>query len=485
MKNKYLILLLLCLMVVPLSAMPPKHEIRGAWLTTIWRLDWPSTLAKDSVSTEKQKSDLLKILDRLQFLNFNAVFLQVRLRNDVIYPSKYDAWTQMLTGKSGKSPGYDPLKFAIEECHRRGLECHAWMVVVPIGSDRQVRELGENSLVKKRPELCRKIGDEWFLDPGRPETTDLISGMAAELTRSYDIDGIHLDYIRYPEKGELPDRKTKAIYGDGLNLPNWRRENINRIVFAVYDSVKVLKPWVQVSSSLIGKYNDLTNVSSLGWNGFAKVMQDAKSWLHAGKQDFIVPMMYFKEEVFMPFMSDWKKDACRRPVLGGLALYMLNERDWPMGTIMNELNYTRLINSGGQVYFRTEQLMKNVKSCADSLKLVSYRCPAVFPPMVWQDSIAPASPRELSILQDKNKLLFKWKAEDKEPGVTYNIYMSNRRKIDIDNPENIIGCRLREARFEMEIPDDFLGDLFFCVTASDRCHNESLKSNIVKVRFLR
>lgn len=483
MIKRCLTLILGVVAFVSLSAMSPKYEIRGAWLTTIWRLDWPSTLAKDSVSIEKQKSDLLKILDRLQFLNFNAVFLQVRLRNDVIYPSRFEAWTGVLTGESGKNPGYDPLRFAVEECHRRGLECHAWMVVVPIGSDKQVRDMGANSLVKRRPELCKRIRGEWFLDPGRPEVPLLVSGMAAEMTRNYDLDGIHLDYIRYPEIGELPDRKTKDAYGRGKDLKEWRRDNISRIVYSVYDSVKAIKPWVQVSSSLIGKYNDLSNISSQGWNGYAKVMQDAKSWLRAGKQDFIVPMMYFREDIFKPFMADWKSSAGERPVLGGLALYMLSEQGWPLDVIMNELRYTRDIGSGGQAFFRMGQLMNNIKSCADSLKLDAYKYPAFFPPMSWQDSVAPSAPTDFRIKEQGGQLVFEWTLEQEE-SCTYNIYMSDTRNILIADPSRVLACRLREGRFEMEIPDDFRGDLYFCVTASDKCHNESLKSNIYKVRFL-
>ncbi len=325
---RYAITLLLSAMFFLLSAMPPKHEIRGAWLTTIWRLDWPSTLVKDSVSTEKQKRDLLKILDRLHFLNFNAVFFQVRLRNDVIYPSQIEPWSNVLTGKNGKSPGYDPLRFAIDECHKRGMECHAWMVTIPIGNTQQVKEKGKYSITQTHPNLCLKVNNEWFLDPGQPQTAHYLAGIAAEMTKNYDLDGIHLDYIRYPENGVFPDAKTKALYGKNQNLATWRRENINRIVYSIYDTVKSLKPWVQVSSSLIGKYNDLATISSHGWNGFGKVMQDAKSWLKAGKQDFIVPMMYFKEAIFKPFMIDWKNDAGNRPVPGGLGLYMLTEQNW-------------------------------------------------------------------------------------------------------------------------------------------------------------
>lgn len=479
------ITLLLLLPFISLTAMPPKHEIRGAWLTTNWRLDWPSTLVKDSVSADKQKRDLLKILDQLHFLNFNAVFLQVRLRNDVIYPSQKENWSNILTGKTGKSPGYDPLRFAIDECHKRGLDCHAWMVTIPIGNEQQVKEKGQYSITKTHPHLCKKVNNEWFLDPGQPETVQYLAEIAAELTNNYDLDGIHLDYIRYPENGVFPDSKTKALYGKNQNLSDWRRENISRIVYSIYDTVKSLKPWVQVSSSLVGKYKDLATISSQGWNGYGKVMQDAKSWLKAGKQDFIVPMMYFKEAIFKPFMSDWKNDAGNRPVPGGLALYMLTEQNWPTETITNEINFCREINAGGQVFFRTEQLMKNTKSCSDSLKTGAYLYPALFPPMTWQDSIAPIKPLNFKVSQNDNLLIFTWDSSNVEKDPTFNIYYDQKRDIDTDDSRHLLTCRLRECRYEMELPNDFREDLFFCVTANDRYHNESVKSNVIKVRFLR
>jgi uncharacterized lipoprotein YddW (UPF0748 family) len=480
---RHIFIILLLGFYFSLSATSPKCEIRGAWITTAYRLDWPTTLAKDSISAGKQKQELLKLLDKLQFLNFNTVFLQVRMRNDLIYPSKIEPWSAMLTGKSGKYPGYDPLQFAISECHKRGLELHAWMVSIPIGSDRQVKANGEASLVRKHPEMCKRIKGEWFLDPGNPSTAPYLAKLTTEISLNYDIDGLHLDYMRYPEIGEFPDSKTKAIYGKNEELGQWRRENINRIVYAIYDAVKVIKPWVQISSSPIGKHSDLQSISSLGWNGYHKVYQDAKAWLKAGKHDFIAPMMYFKEPIFKPFMSDWKEAAGIRPVVAGVALYMMNEHNWAIATIENEINFTRENNSGGQTYFRTEHLMKNTKLCADKLKTNYYLYPALLPPMLWLDSVAPNAPMLLKVRQENRYLVFEWNANTKKDAQYFNIYSDVKYNINTNNIHNLLACRIASNSYKMEIPDDFKGEMYFTVTANDRFHNESKGSRSIKIRF--
>ena len=169
-------------------------------ITTLGGLDWPSQKATSPAGIERQKKELCNILDKLQEANFNTVLFQTRLRGDVIYPSALECFAESLTGHTGQNPGYDPLKFAIEECHRRGMEIHAWMVAIPIGNKRQVGLQGKQSVVRKHPELCKQFRGSWYLDPGNPGTAGYLSLMVREIVANYDIDGIHLYYIRYPEQ---------------------------------------------------------------------------------------------------------------------------------------------------------------------------------------------------------------------------------------------------------------------------------------------
>ncbi|MCR5312132.1 MAG: family 10 glycosylhydrolase, partial [Bacteroidaceae bacterium] len=245
----------------------PLHEVRAVWLTTIMGLDWPRTKVTDAASIERQKEELCEILDNLQYIHVNTVIIQTRIRGSVIYPSKYEPWDECLTGKYGKNPGYDPLKYCIDQCHARGMECHAWVVAIPVGKAARQKAYGEGALTMRKPNLCRKAGEEVFMLPGNPETANYISNICREIAEKYDVDGISLDYIRYPEKTyNFNDHDMYEKQGSKKSYANWRRDNITRIVRAVHDKVKAVKPWIKLSSSPIGKYRNLREHNASAWN---------------------------------------------------------------------------------------------------------------------------------------------------------------------------------------------------------------------------
>ena len=291
--KRYLYIALLSLIGLMLRAeVPsPKHEIRAVWLTTIYGLDWPQKPATTEYGRKMQQQELCQILDRLKEANFNMVFVQVRMRGDVIYKSAIEPASKTFSGKYGVMPGYDPLAFVIEECHKRGMECHAWMVTFPVGTDKIVKEQGRNSVVKRMPSLCKRFNGEWYLDPGVPGTDQYILSLVKEIVNGYDVDGIHFDYIRYPEEAKkFPDRTAYNKSGKGMPLDEWRRSNITRMVSMIYDWVKGVKPWIQVSSSPLGKYSRIPKVPNAGWTAYESVYQDPGKWLQQGKHDMVVPM---------------------------------------------------------------------------------------------------------------------------------------------------------------------------------------------------
>ena len=192
-----------------------KHEVRSVWLTTIGGLDWPHSYAQSAHSIEKQKNELRDMLDKLQLANINTVLLQTRVRATTIYPSDIEPWDGCMSGIPGKTPGYDPLAFAIDECHNRGMELHAWVVSIPIG---KWNGYGCRQLRKKRPDIVKRIADEGFVNPEKTAAAEYIASICAEITEKYDIDGIHLDYIRYPETWQ---GRIDVVKG---------RKNITRIV---------------------------------------------------------------------------------------------------------------------------------------------------------------------------------------------------------------------------------------------------------------
>ena len=278
-KSSLILLYIFCLL--PLAAQrPPKHEVRAAWVTAVYGLDWPRTRATTPESIRKQQDELVEILDKLKAANFNTVLFQTRTRGDVLYKSSIEPYNSILTGKTDGNPGYDPLAFAVAECHKRGMECHAWMVTIPLGNRKHVAALGKASVTKRKPAICVPYKREYFLNPGHPQTKEYLMSLVREVVERYDVDGVHFDYLRYPEHAlRFSDSYTYKKYGNGRDLAQWRRDNITEIVRYLYKGVKALKPWVKVSTCPVGKYRDTARYPSRGWNAFHTVYQDVQGWL--------------------------------------------------------------------------------------------------------------------------------------------------------------------------------------------------------------
>lgn len=443
------------------SSVPPKHEVRAVWMTTIGGLDWPHTYAHTPRTIEKQKQEFRNLLDRLQMANFNTVLLQTRIRGTVIYPSIYEPWDGCMSGNPGTSPGYDPLTFAIDECHKRGMECHAWIVCVPVG---RPNGTGPKNLKRKHPELLMKIGNEMFMRPEKKGTADYIANICREIVHNYDIDGIHLDYIRYPETMKLSIPKTQA------------RQNISDIVKAVHDAVKAEKPWVKMSCSPIGKRNDLNRYWSRGWNAEDKGCQDVERWMSEGWMDQIYPMMYFRGDNFFPFAADWKERSHGRTVSAGLGIYFLSpkEANWNFDEIQREMNVCRQMGIGIAM-FRNKFLMDNIKGLYDFTLQEQNLYPALVPEMTWYKHEAPDMPINLSVNNDNERINISWNAPSStlstsHSSLNYNVYASDVAPVNIDDPRNIIA--VKTSNTSLNIPQTE-HTKYFAVTAIDRYGKES------------
>ena len=440
------------------SLAQPKYEVRAVWLTTIGGIDWPKTYARDGMGIAQQKQQLCQILDRLKACGINTILLQTRVRATTIYPSNIEPWDGCLSGKPGTSPGYDALQYAIDECHRRGMELHAWVVTLPIG---KWNTYGCQQLRRRFPALIKKLGDEGYMNPESPVTADYIADICEEITKRYDIDGVHLDYIRYPE--------------------TWRghknAENITRIVRTIHDRVKLHKPWVKLSCSPIGKFGDLSRYRSGGWNAISRVAQDAQGWMREGLMDQLYPMQYFQGNQFYPFAIDWQEHSYGRMVVSGLGIYMLDPREgrWQLPEIKRQLSVTRQIGIGHS-YFRTKFLLDNIKGIYDYACLFDQH-PALIPPMTWEQSLAPTAPRELIVDHTPQGDKLSWYgARDNSDGpyLLYNIYASSDVIVDTDNPANLIATR--HPWSSLLIPHTAVykrHGLHYAVTAVDRYGNES------------
>ncbi len=484
------LLFMLTALALPAQNVPsPRHEVRAVWLTTLKGLDWPRQPARTEAEVERQKADLLQLLDQYEEMGINVVLFQARTRAKVAYASAIEPWDDVFTGKPDRHPGYDPLAFAVEACHARGMEIHAWVVAFPSGKVADMKKLGKKGLGQRRPDICKRFGDEWLLDPGVPATADYVAAICGEIVRNYDVDGVHLDYIRYPERGiPFNDNTTWRRHGDGGSRSQWRKDNVTRCVRAIHDTVRAIRPWVKLSCAPVGKYADVSRYSSKGWNARDAVHQDAQLWLREGLMDWLFPMMYFKDDHFYPFAADWQEGSAGHPVIPGLGIYFLDARqkDWPLMDIRRELNVCRSLGLGGAAFFRSKFLTDNVKGIKDFLKDDFYERKALLPPMTWLDSVPPRQP-DVSIRMGRHDVHLSWDdvRENLTPAehVRYNIYCAERHDAGLETAQ-LLAVGLDTTSFTCVPPLPHKKYGFYAVTAVDVYGNESAPRFICAPRRL-
>ncbi len=453
----------------------PKREYRAVWVTTIENLDWPKTRIKSTADIEKQKNEFTALLDSLAVYNINTILLQTRVRGDVIYPSDIEPFSAVLTGKAGKNPGYDPLAFAIEECHKRGMQLHAWIVTLPLGKVQHVNSLGRMSLVRKQPRLCKLYKGSWYMEPGVPETADYLATLVSEIVSKYDVDGVHFDYIRYPDRPrDYNDYALYRRYGKGVAHSDWRRANITRVVQSLYKCVKEIKPWVRVSCAPLGKHGNLTRYSSKGWDAHNTVYQEAQRWLKDGIMDALFPMMYFSGNNFYPFMLDWQENSSGRHIAPGLGVYRLmpGEGDWDGHEITRQFFTSREAGAAGTAIFRAEHLLKNYKGVADFLKVFN-RKKALIPALEWSGEPKPESPKNFKGVHRLGALHLEWGSVNVRsgmPNIRYNLYRSASYPVDTENVDNLVAANLSDTVF---VWGDVPQDAHWAVTAVDAFEVES------------
>ena len=442
----------------------PKYEVRAVWLTTIGGIDWPHSYAQSERSAEKQKEELRAILDRLQKANINTILLQTRIRATTIYPSQYEPWDGCLSGFPGKSPGYDALQFAIDECHKRGMEVHAWVVTIPVG---KWNSYGCRQLRKRFPRLIKRIDQDGYMDPEATQTGCYLAEMCREIVQRYDVDGIHLDYIRYPETWKFRIGKDQA------------RGNITRIVEKIHQAVKKEKPWVKMSCSPIGKFDDLSRYWSHGWNAYTKVAQDAQAWLKDGLMDELFPMMYFRGDQFFPFAIDWKEHSYGKIIAPGLGIYFLDPKEgkWNISDITSELYHLRNIGEG-HAFFRNKFLLDNHQGVYDFVTVHFNRYPALVPPMTWESNKRPQQPVTLCIEENEGTTTLRWdnslQYEDgtaiKTPSIYNNVYASKEYPVDVHDARNLILTRTTRRQLTTRTGNT---PTYYAVTTTDGFGNES------------
>ncbi len=178
----------------------PPREFRGVWIATVANIDWPS---ERGLPAEQQRAELIALLDRAARLNLNAIIFQVRPACDALYASEYEPWSEYLTGQMGRAPEpfYDPLAFAVEEAHARGLEPACLVQPLPraprVGTIRDLRPI---TSAKRAPRLSKRTASRSGSIRARRRSQDHSLAVIRDVVRRYDIDGVHLDDYFYPYK---------------------------------------------------------------------------------------------------------------------------------------------------------------------------------------------------------------------------------------------------------------------------------------------
>jgi uncharacterized lipoprotein YddW (UPF0748 family) len=391
----------------PLPPAVPR-EFRAVWVATVSNIDWPS---KPGLPVARQKGELVAILDKAQALNLNAVILQVRPMADALYPSKLEPWSEFLTGQAGKAPepAWDPLAFAIEQAHKRGLELHAWFNPYRARHPSAKTDLPPDHLVKRRPDLAREYGKHHWLNPTNKEVQDHSLAVFLDVVNRYDVDGVHIDdyFYPYPETADgkeipFPDDDTWGTYrqaGGNLSRDDWRRDAVNTFVKRMYAEVKKAKPWVKVGISPFGIWKPGYPPGIEGFNQHDKLYADAKLWLNEGWCDYWTPQLYWpirQEKQSYPKLQDWwaRENTKNRHLWPGLYTGRVTGKDkgWPVTEIRDQIALTRKHpGASGHVHFSMKALMNNPGGVADELKKV-YAQKALVPASPWLGDKKPGKP---------------------------------------------------------------------------------------------
>lgn len=366
--------------------------MRGVWLATVSRLDWPPVASVNASSPAlritQQQEVLTGKLDKLKSLGINTVFFQVKPDGTALWPSKILPWSDMLTGKIGEDPGYDPLQFMLDEAHKRGMKVHAWFNPYRVSVNTKPSTVTElNRTLSQNPasvfvlhrDWIRTAGDRFVLDPGIPEARSWITSIVAEVVARYPIDGVQFDDYFYAESSGsmLNDSETFKKQGQGFgSKADWRRHNTQLLIEQVSRTIKQLKPEVEFGVSPAGVWrnrsHDAAGSDTRGAAAYDEAYADTRLWVQQGLLDYIAPQIYWpfardaaRYDVLAKWWADVVKPTNTRLYIG-VALYKVgepskNEPDWTINGGVPELKKQLDLNESmpqinGTILFRENYL---------------------------------------------------------------------------------------------------------------------------------
>jgi uncharacterized lipoprotein YddW (UPF0748 family) len=385
------------------------REFRGVWVATVANLDWPS---RRSLPSAQAQAELIRILDAARDQGLNAVILQVRPMGDAFYDSAIEPWSDFLTGESGRapSPSWDPLAFAIEQAHARGLELHAWFNPFRASFVSKRTPLAANHVTRRRPDLIRTYGTFYWMDPGEPDARRLALDVITDVVRRYDIDAVHIDDYFYPyqerdARGRLipfPDDATWNRIGvhTGMSRNDWRRSNVDTFVEQLYAAVRAEKQHVRVGISPFGIWRPGHPATVRGLDSYNDLYADSRKWLVNGWADYYAPQLYWRtnapQQPYTDLLQWWhEQNPLGRHIWAGNIPNNINsgERGWRSGEILEQVRLTRE-HAGftGNVHFSVTGLLRNADGLADAFRTAVYATPALVPATPWLGNGTPTQP---------------------------------------------------------------------------------------------
>ena len=469
----------------------PKREFRGAWIQAV-NGQWQG-LGRDAMQTE-----LTRELNVLQADGINAILFQVRVEGDALYASYLEPWSRYLTGQQGTppSPYWDPLEWMVGECHRRGMELHAWINPYR-AKTKGTQALATSHYAIRHPERCFAYDGLMLFDPGLPENRRHICRVASDIVRRYDVDGLHIDdyFYPYPVAGAaIPDDASYATYGGGMNRDDWRRQNVNLFIRELRDSVRAVKPWVKFGVSPFGIYrNQQSWVGGSATNGmqnYDDLYADVLLWLQEGWVDYNIPQLYWeighKSADYDTLIRWWSAHADTRP------LYIGQDVDRTVATpdVHDPSQHQMAAKMGlqrslpgiyGSCQWYARAVVDDKGSYGTLLREFYHRNPALQPLMPWIDEKAPGTVRKLKSVWTSDGLTLFWTApKAKKPMDEARLYVIYRvpkgEKLNPDNPASIVAVTPQTF---LHLPyRDGNQAWTYVVTALDRLHNESKAKKI-------
>lgn len=399
-----------------------QREFRGMWIATVANLDFPSA---SNLTVDQQKAELVKLLDLAQELKMNAVVFQVSSMRDAMYESEIDPWSEFLTGKSGKKSDFDPLKFAIDEAHNRGIVLHAWFNPYRASHASTKGEVAENHITKRRPELVRTYGKLQILDPAEKDVQDYLVSVVSDVVKRYDIDGVHFDDYFYPypdvDQTAFPDDKTWDEYkktGGKLSRDNWRRKNVDDLIQRVSVEVKKIKPTVMFGVSPFGIWKPDEFQGITGLSSYDVIYADSRKWLQEGWVDYLAPQLYWSTtqsgQQFAKLLQWWKTaNTKKRHLWAGIATYKVGDKpDYPAKEILDEINISRNLfeDNAGVIHFRALSFVNNKEKIRDLVRDKAYSRNAIIPSSSWINTAKPDAPQvEITTDSATKNLRVNWK----------------------------------------------------------------------------